>query len=83
MLMPVKKTLAELEASSEFIARHIGIEEADEVLMLQAVGAASRRELIDGIVPRSIARTRTMDIPASISEAAALALSTGIRRVRA
>ena len=73
MLMPVKKTLAELENSSEFIARHIGIEEADEVLMLQAVGAASRRELIDGIVPRSIARTRPMDIPASISEAAALA----------
>ncbi len=73
MLMSAKKTLGELENSSEFITRHIGIEEADEALMLQAVGALSRRELIDGIVPRAIARSRAMDIPAPISEAAALA----------
>ena len=66
-------TLAELENSTEFIARHIGIGEADEALMLKTVGAASRRELIDGIVPRSIARRSAMAIPAAISEAAALA----------
>lgn len=66
-------TLTELENSTEFIARHIGIGEADEALMLKTVGAASRRELIDGIVPRSIARRSAMAIPAAISEAAALA----------
>ena len=49
-------TLAELENSSEFIARHIGIDEADETLMLRAVGSASRRELIDGI--RRVAQGR-------------------------
>ncbi|MEI8158756.1 MAG: glycine dehydrogenase (aminomethyl-transferring), partial [Burkholderiales bacterium] len=65
-------TLRELENSSEFIARHIGIDAADEQLMLKTVGAASRRELIAGIVPASIARTTAMDIPAAISEAAAL-----------
>ena len=66
-------SLAALENPREFIARHIGISEADEALMLASVGAASRRELIEGIVPRSIARTAKMDIPAAISEAAALA----------
>ena len=66
-------TLADLENTGEFIARHIGVSEADEATMLKAVGAASRRELIDGIVPRSIARTQPMDIPAAVTEAAALA----------
>ena len=66
-------TLTELENANEFIARHIGISEADERLMLQAVGAPSRAALINGIVPRSIARTSTMQIRAGIAEAAALA----------
>ena len=41
--------------------------------MLKTIGETSRRELITSIVPRSIARTAPMDIPAAISEAAALA----------
>jgi glycine dehydrogenase len=65
--------LGELENASEFIARHIGVDAADEVVMLKAVGASSRRELIESIVPQSIARNRTMDIPTPITEAAALA----------
>ena len=66
-------TLRNLENSSEFIARHIGITAADEQLMLTTVGAASREALIAGIVPASIARKSAMDIPAAITEAAALA----------
>ncbi len=73
MLMPSAKPLHELENPGEFIARHIGVSPADEARMLEAVGAASRRELIDGIVPRSIARTQPMDIPAAVTEASALA----------
>ena len=73
MLTPFTSPLAELENPCEFIARHIGIGAADEALMLQAVGASSRRELIDGIVPRSIARSSRMAIPDAITEAAALA----------
>ncbi len=65
--------LSALENSAEFIARHIGIDATEEALMLQAVGASSRRELIDGIVPRSIARSKKMAIPDAITEAAALA----------
>jgi glycine dehydrogenase len=66
-------TLAELENAREFQARHIGISPADEARMLQTIGAKSRQELIDSIVPRSIARSSGMDIPAAITEAAALA----------
>ncbi|MBA4254468.1 MAG: glycine dehydrogenase (aminomethyl-transferring) [Polaromonas sp.] len=65
--------LAELENPSEFIARHIGVSEADEAHMLSVIGEASRRALIDSIVPRSISRTQGMDLPAAVTEAAALA----------
>ncbi|MEY4138763.1 MAG: hypothetical protein RLZZ371_945, partial [Pseudomonadota bacterium] len=65
-------SLVELENSCEFITRHIGIDAADEVVMLKTVAAASRAALIDEIVPRSIARSQSMAIPAPISEAAAL-----------
>ena len=69
MLMQSAKPLCELENTSEFIARHIGVSAADEALMLKVVGSASRRELIDGIVPRSIARSSHMAIPAAVTEA--------------
>src|SRR5438093_101407 len=72
MLMQSAKPLGELENPSEFIERHIGIDEADEALMLSVIGEKSRRTLIDSIVPRSIARTGTMAIPAPVTEAAAL-----------
>ncbi|MBC7682719.1 MAG: aminomethyl-transferring glycine dehydrogenase [Ferruginibacter sp.] len=66
-------SLHELENSAEFIARHIGIDAADETLMLGVIGSSSRRDLIDGIVPRSIARSTPMVLPAPVTEAAALA----------
>ncbi|MBA4330172.1 MAG: glycine dehydrogenase (aminomethyl-transferring) [Polaromonas sp.] len=72
MLMPSAKPLGELENPAEFIARHIGIDAADETHMLGVVGASSRRALIAGIVPRAIARSSAMAIPPPVSEAAAL-----------
>jgi len=73
MPTPFIKPLAELENDAEFVARHVGVGKADEARMLDVVGAASRRELIDGIVPRAIARRSAMAIPPAIGEAAALA----------
>ncbi|TMH30912.1 MAG: aminomethyl-transferring glycine dehydrogenase [Betaproteobacteria bacterium] len=67
------RPLGELENASEFIARHIGIEDDEERHMLSVIGAASRRALIDTIVPRSIARAEAMDLPAPLTEAQALA----------
>ena len=65
--------LAELENAREFTARHIGPGAADEARMLAAIGPASRRALIDAIIPRSIARPAPMDLPAPLTEAQALA----------
>ncbi len=70
--MQSAKPLGDLENPAEFIARHIGIDDADEAHMLSVVGAASRRALIEGIVPRSIARSTAMAIPMPVTEAAAL-----------
>ncbi|WP_426146763.1 aminomethyl-transferring glycine dehydrogenase [Polaromonas sp. DSR2-3-2] len=72
MLKPSATPLGALENPSEFIARHIGIDDADEVHMLGVVGSASLRSLIDGIVPPSIARSSPMAIPPPVTEAAAL-----------
>jgi glycine dehydrogenase len=73
MLMPSALPLGELENATEFLPRHIGIDAADEAHMLSVIGEASRRALIDSIVPRSIARSRAMDLPEPVTEAAALA----------
>ena len=73
MLMSAHKPLGELENAAEFVARHIGIWEDDEQKMLSVIGAASKRALIEAIVPRSIARSRPMMLPAPLTEAQALA----------
>jgi glycine dehydrogenase len=77
MLKPANPPLADLENAGEFVARHIGPSAADEARMLAVIGAGrpgfTRRALIEAIVPRSIARTRSMDLPAPASEAQALA----------
>ena len=73
MLMHAHTPLDALENHGEFIARHIGPEPAEEAHMLSVIGAASRRALIDALVPRSIARGAPMDLPAAASEAEALA----------
>jgi glycine dehydrogenase len=73
MLMSATQPLRELENSQEFIARHIGITPADEAHMLSAIGQASRRALIEAVVPRSIARRTHMAIEPGLTEAQALA----------
>ncbi len=76
MLMSALKPLAELEHATEFAARHIGPDAEDEAQMLAAIATGapmSRRALIDAIVPRSIARSQPMVLPAPVTEAQALA----------
>jgi glycine dehydrogenase len=70
--MSAARPLADLENASEFAARHIGPDAADETKMLSIVGAASRRALIDAVVPRSILRPQPMTLPAPATEAQAL-----------
>ena len=80
MLMSAHRPLGDLENPSEFIARHIGISAQDETHMLGVIGEASRRALIESIVPRSIARSKGMQLPAPVTEAAALEQLKGIAR---
>ena len=78
MLMSALKPLEDLENGTEFAARHIGPFADDETHMLSVIGAASRRALIESIVPRSIARRTPMALPQPLSEAQALAELRGI-----
>ena len=71
--MSTLKPLGELENATEFVARHIGPSADEERHMLGVIGAASRRALIEAIVPRSIARAAPMALPAPLGEAQALA----------
>ena len=73
MLMSTSSPLAALEQADEFVSRHIGPDEADEARMLSAIGAASRRALIEAVVPRSIARAQRLQLPEPVSETQALA----------
>ena len=73
MLMSTLKSLGELENATEFVGRHVGPYADDERHMLSVIGAASRRALIEAVVPRSIARGQPMDLPPPVSEAQALA----------
>ena len=60
MSSPALPSLQALENAEEFLARHIGIDAADEARMLPVIGSATRAELIDGIVPAAIRRARPM-----------------------
>ncbi|HWH81170.1 MAG TPA: aminomethyl-transferring glycine dehydrogenase, partial [Burkholderiaceae bacterium] len=73
MLMPATQPLRDLENAAEFVARHIGIDADAERHMLLVIGSASRRALIEAIVPRGIARARPMQLPEPLGEAQALA----------
>ena len=73
MPKPAPRSLPELENAAEFAARHIGPDAADEHRMLSAIGAASRRALVDALVPPAIARRRALALPPAVGEAQALA----------
>jgi glycine dehydrogenase len=73
MLMSATQPLDALESGGEFQSRHIGPSPDDERHMLSVIGAATRRALIEAVVPRSIARSQPMALPAPAGEALALA----------
>ena len=68
MLMSALPPLAELENAGAFRSRHIGPDEAEQAHMLSVVGAASRRALVDAVMPADIARTRPMALPDPVDD---------------
>jgi glycine dehydrogenase len=71
---------APLNARDRFESRHIGLDAADERYMLETIAAGSRRDLIDAIVPPSIARRDAMRLPPPLTETEALAELRAIAR---
>ena len=61
------------DTESPFAKRHIGSSPADQRAMLEALGFASRAELIDAVVPAAIRRRRPLELPPPLDEQAALA----------
>jgi glycine dehydrogenase len=59
-------------ATTEFVDRHVGPDQAEVDAMLATLGRASLDELIEATVPSAILRHRGLDLPAARSEAEAL-----------
>jgi glycine dehydrogenase len=74
--LPTPRTLADLESRDAFVARHIGPSDADQSAMLATLGYASRKALIDAIVPAAIRRPTSgpeaMALPEALPEHEAL-----------
>ena len=67
------RTLAEMQNSAEFIARHVGPSDKDQQAMLKTLGCNSLAQLTSEVVPVAIAMTENLDIVDGCTEAKALA----------
>ena len=72
-MLQKKRTLADLQNSAEFIARHIGPSADDQQQMLSSLGCSNLEELTAQVVPEAIAMADELAIDNSCSEAQALA----------
>ena len=64
--------LRKLEGHSDFVKRHIGPNQTEVDTMLQAIGCGSLDALIDEVMPESIRRQDTMQLPRARHEAETL-----------
>ncbi|WP_338545638.1 aminomethyl-transferring glycine dehydrogenase [Pseudomonas benzopyrenica] len=62
-----------LSTADEFVPRHIGPRELDEIAMLNLLGYESLEAMTAQVIPESIKGTSVLDLPAGLSEADALA----------
>lgn len=75
--MSTSPSLSQLHDPNAFLRRHLGPDAAEQQAMLQSLGIASRTELIEQTVPPAIRLNRALDLPAALSEEAALAKLKG------
>ncbi|MDX5372924.1 MAG: aminomethyl-transferring glycine dehydrogenase [Pseudomonadaceae bacterium] len=69
--------LDQLQQPDAFLRRHLGPDAREEQAMLDALGVASREELIVQTVPPAIRLNRELDLPAALDEQGALAKLKG------
>jgi len=72
-MLQKKRSLADLQNASEFVARHIGPAAADEQAMLASLGCNNLQQLTGQVVPEAIAMTESLAIVDGCTEAQALA----------
>jgi glycine dehydrogenase len=70
--------LAELEASDQFVARHIGPAEAEIAAMLRVIGRVSLDDAAAAAVPESIRSNQALNLPPPVDEAAVIAELRGL-----
>jgi glycine dehydrogenase len=75
--MSTSPSLSQLHDPNAFLRRHLGPDAVEQQAMLQSLGVASRTELIEQTVPPAIRLNRALDLPAALSEEAALAKLKG------
>jgi glycine dehydrogenase len=70
--MAAEQPLPELEASDQFVARHVGPDPDERARMLDALGLSSLDDLIDRAVPDSIRTREPLRLPTARQEAGAI-----------
>lgn len=70
--MASRPTFAELEPGANFIARHIGPDNADTAEMLKSLGAKSLDDFIAQVVPENIRTKRPLELKKAMPERTAL-----------
>ena len=75
--MSTSPSLSQLHDPNAFLRRHLGPDAAEQQAMLESLGLASRTELIEQTVPPAIRLNRALDLPAALSEEAALSKLKG------
>lgn len=75
--MSQSPSLSQLQELNPFLRRHLGPDASEQKAMLDALGVASRVELIEQTVPPGIRLGRPLDLPPALDEQAALAKLAG------
>ena len=72
-MLQQKRNLEQLQNSAEFLARHIGPSPDDQQQMLHALDCSNLQQLIEQVVPKSIATSEPLPLQGSCTEVEALA----------
>ena len=70
--MPHMPSLSQLQQPDAFLRRHLGPDESEQKAMLEALGLASREQLIEQTVPPAIRLQGELELPAALDEQQAL-----------
>lgn len=74
----MQENLNNLFNHDEFIARHIGVNQAEQQALLKAVGVNNMQDFINQTVPQSVRMPQPLNLPESLPEHEALAKLRGL-----